>query len=570
MMPDAEFLEADRRRPTTAGFAMVKPSRGWLLALLALCILAFALRWHHIKESLPYPSMNDELHIAPAAAQILKTGDYHPGRLRYPALPTYIAAGAMAIGFLQSAADSKIRNVAEIASVTFPRYSHPRIMRAARMTFALFSVLAIAAAGWMAWLLVGRPSALLTASAVLLMSDYFFMMSWRYLNVDIIATAFVTAAILAALYATRLKYSLLRFAVAPAACAGLAAASKYTHVVLLAPIAIAIALFAPPRRRLSAVVVAALTAGLVFVAANPFSVLDLPTFLNDLAYEVRHYASGHLGHDPETGWPKLGFYARAVSADLGIPALIAAGVGLGAATWSDWRRAAIIASFVFGLLGLLMQQRVEFARNILPLFPLFAVFVAAGIHFAHDRLCAFAAPRLARRWPKLAPWSGGRFNMPLGAAIFLLLGALVLFMPMSKLGDQLVPVQNSRNEAVSWIKRNLPNDTTLIVPSEMGIDVERLIGWGFPVRIVDFVLLDTAEAVDAAVAGISPVAVLIPRWYADPRFPGAELAHRLNAAARQASLKPILSLGRGGIKVNSRPILINHLAPRVTICVPER
>ena len=543
---------------------MAEPPRRWLLALLILCVAAFALRCQHIKESLPYPSVNDELHIAPAAAEILKTGDYHPDRLRYPALPKYIAAAAMAVGFVQAAANEEIRSVAEIASVSFPYYSHPRIVGAGRLAFALLSVLAAAAIGWIAWLLVGRPGALLTAPLVLLVSDYYFMMSWRYLNVDIVATAFVAAGIVATVYATKSPFSLLRLAVVPAVCAGLAAASKYTHALLLVPVVLAILLFAPAQRRLSAIGVAVSTAGAVFVAANPFSVLDLPTFLNDLAYEARHYASGHRGHDPDKGWTKLVFYSRTVAADFGVVALIAGGVGLGVMAWSDWRRAAIVASFAIALLSLLSAQRVEFARNILPLFPLLAVFVAACIHFAYDRFRALA---------RIGGWgifAENRWHLRklLDGVVFALLVSLILLVPLSRLGNQLAPVENSREEAVSWMSSNLSEDTTLIVPSELGLDARRLFAQGFSVQVVDFVPLDTGEAIDALVANISPVAVLIPRWYADPRFPNTELAPRLNEAGEQASLKPIASFGSGGIKANSRPMLIGGLAPRVTIAVP--
>lgn len=543
---------------------MAEPPRRWLLALLILCAAAFALRCQHVKESLPYPSVNDELHVAPAAAEMLKTGDFHPDRLRYPALPKYIAATAMAVGFVQAAAKEEIRSVAEIASVSFPYYSHPRIVGAARLAFALLSVLAVAATGWIAWLLVGRPGALLTAPLVLLVSDYYFMMSWRYLNVDIVATAFVAAGVVAIVYATKSRYSLLCLAVVPAACAGLAAASKYTHAVLLVPVVLAILLFAPAQRRLSATAVAVSTAGVVFVAANPFSVLDLPTFLNDLAYEARHYASGHRGHDPDKGWTKLVFYSRTVAADFGVVALIAGVVGLGVAAWSDWRRTAIVASFAIALLSLLSAQRVEFARNMLPLFPLLAVFIAACIHFAYGRFRALA--RIGG-WGLLAE---GRWHLRklLDGVVFALLVSLILLAPLTRLGNQLTPVENSRNQAVSWILSNLSEDTTLIVPSELGLDARPLFAQGFPVQVVDFVALDTGEAIDAIVANISPVAVLIPRWYADPRFPNTELAPRLNEAAAQASLKTIAAFGGSGIKANLRPILIGHLAPRVTIAVP--
>lgn len=72
--------------------------RWLLLALLVLCVVALALRWQHIEAGLQYPRVNDELHIAPAAAKMLRTGDFHPGNMRYPALAKYIAAVGMAVG----------------------------------------------------------------------------------------------------------------------------------------------------------------------------------------------------------------------------------------------------------------------------------------------------------------------------------------------------------------------------------------------------------------------------------------------------------------------------------------
>lgn len=542
-----------------------REARRWLLALMVLCAVAFVLRFQHIRESLPYPTHTDERHIATAAVAVLKTGDYHPGTLRYPALPAYIAALAMAVGFVNAAADADIGGVDEIGSVHFPRYRHPRIVGAARLAFALLSVFALALSGWLAWLLIGRPGALLTAPLVLFVSDYYFTMSWRYLNVDIVATLFVTAGFVAAVHATRNegRYSLLRLAAVPAACAGLAAASKYTHVLLLVPVVLGILLFAPARQRWLAMAVACLTTGFVFVAANPFSVLDLPTFLDDLAYEARHYASGQWGHESDAGWGKLVYYAGEVVADFGVVALIAGGVGLGAAAWSDWRRTAIIASYALALLCLLSAQRVEFARNILPLFPLLAVFVAAGIHFAYDRLL--------RAWGGALP--RGRQQALFGGAVFVLLSSLVLHVPLTKLDGQLAPVENSRKAAVSWISSNLPKDTTLIVPSELGLAVEPLTAQGFPVQILDFMQLDTGEALDAVVADIPTVAVVIPRWEADYRcvtlgrcrdFASLELVRRVNEAATQASLRPIASFGSEG----AVPTHVWRLAPHITIAVP--
>ena len=534
--------------------------------MLVLCVVALAARWQHIKGGMQYPRVNDELHIAPVAAKVLKTGDFHPGRMTYPGLPKYIAAAGMSIGFINAATHQEVRNVHEIGNASFPYYTQPRVVMTARLTFALLAVATMAAAGWLAWLLFGRPGVLFTGPLVLALSDYYFWMSWSYLNVDIVATFFVTIGLLAIVSATRRPFSLLRLAALPAACAGLAAASKYTHGLLLVPVVAAIALFAPAGRRLSATALAVLAAALAFVAANPFSVLDLPAFLNGLAYEARHYASGHAGHDPAKGLAKLAFYSSTVARDFGIAGVIAGTVGLCAIAWQDWRRTAVVASFAAVLLALLSSQRVEFARNILPLFPLAAIFIAGGVHFVYGQLVhrGLGSSALRNILGSGPPWR----DAALRTVAFVVPCALALYAPLTKIDQQISPTPNSRHQAVAWIMQNLPSDTTLIVPTELGLDTRLLAAAGYPVRPVDFIPLDTGDAIAATAAGRSHAAVLIPSWYADPRFPNTELAARLNEAAEQAPLETIAQFGRTSIKVNVPQILVTSFEPRVSVAVP--
>ena len=117
--------------------------------------------------------------------------------------------------------------------------------------------------------------------------------------------------------------------------------------------------------------------------------------------------------------------------------------------------------------------------------------------------------------------------------------------------------------------RNLPNDTTLIVPTELGLDTRPLATAGYAVRVVDFVPLETGEAIAALAEGLSAVAVLMPKWRADARFPNAELAARLNSAAEQAPLETIASFGRSSVKVNAPRILVTSPVPHVSIAVPR-
>ena len=179
------------------------PTVGWLLVLLIICAVSFGLRSEQIDGSLPYPTHPDEGAVMKPAANILKTGHYHPGRFIYPSLPIYLAAGGLGIGFIRAAAKLEVQTVQDIGNVSYPYYSVPTMAETARRLFALFSVVAVAATGAVAFFLLQRAGALALAPLILALSPFFFLMSWRYVNVDIVGTCFVALAVAAALRGTR-------------------------------------------------------------------------------------------------------------------------------------------------------------------------------------------------------------------------------------------------------------------------------------------------------------------------------------------------------------------------------
>ncbi len=277
--------------------------RGALLALLALCAVAFWIRTAHISASLPYPQHVDEVHIARSAANILTTGNYYPSyyprEFSKPSLPTYLAAAAMGVGFISIAPElgleRSFRQIDirdDLGDVSYPFYTLPGVVEKARWLFALLSVVAMAAGGVVASHLLGRPGALILAPLVLALSSFFFGMSHRYLNVDIVGTCFVALGMAAVLQGTSRPCPTLRgLAVTPAICVGLAAGSKYTHGLLLFSVMLAIYLFMERGRRLQATVIAIMIAGLSFLAVAPYSVIALPDFVNGLGQ-----TSGPLCH----------------------------------------------------------------------------------------------------------------------------------------------------------------------------------------------------------------------------------------------------------------------------------
>ena len=530
----------------------------WLLVLLVVCAASYWLRAQQIEGSLPYPRHVDEGALMNPAARILTTGDYNPRWFHYPSLPIYFTSASMAVGFLRSAADLEVRKVDQIGSVSYPYYSVPIAAETAKQFFAFLSIVTLAAAGAVAFYLLGRPSAVALVPTILTLSPYFFHMSWGYVNVDIVGACFVTLTLAAVLKGTR-QPSTRWLVVIPGICAGLAASSKYTCALVLLPLLIGIWLFGERGRRLDGACIAVLTTVASFVVGSPYTVLDLPNFLNGLAYDVYHYASGHVGYESEPGLAKLGFYGGRLLQDFGMVAMIVAGVGLVVGAVWDWRRTLVLMSFPVVLLALLASQRVEFARNMLPVLPCVAILVGSGIFVIYGALMEGVVNR----------WLPQSFRRQIGTMIVPAVFVLCTTGQLGKFSEQATVLPESRILTVAWIKDNIPSDRTILVPEELELDARPLKARGYEIRMAKFSALDSAEEIDALIHEVpGPVVVLVPTWGIDHRFPGAELAVALNEAARDVRLKPLKSYRGRNLQVNY-PRPIRHGNPAISISVPE-
>ena len=512
-----------------------KAVRLWTGTLVLLCVGTLLLLFRHIERTLPYPQHADEGFISGPASEILQTGNLHPHRFNYPSLPTYIAAASMAVGFVRGAAHLEIRDVNALGQVGYPYYETPRVMQTARQAFALLSVLCLAMTGLSAWLAFRKPVTIFLAPLILLVSPLFLRHSWTYLNVDIVGTSFVMMTLAACLLGTA-RPSLRQCAVTPGLLAGLTAGSKYTLAVAALPVLTAIGLHFPRARVMwaAAVTVAGVLAG--FLVAVPYSLIDIPQFLNGVGYEVFHYASGHAGFAGEPGLEQLRFYLGHFLSEFGYGVAVLAIVGLFWFPRADWRRAAIMTIFPTALLWLLSQQRVHFTRNALAIHPFIAMFAAFGFVTLHERAVTWAAGR---------GWTTARVKLPVIAGSILVLATL----PFWRFGLLLHDRMDSRNVARAWIGQNLPREWAIVVPTELGFDLRGLERRGRLVKRIDLRSIRDPDTLNAQLGDVpAPAAIMVPRWGADRRSPGQREADALNAFSRQ--WRVLATFGTNDVLVN--------------------
>jgi hypothetical protein len=268
----------------------------------------------------------------------------------------------------------------------------------------------------------------------------------------------------------------------------------------------------------------------------PYSLVDIPGFLNGVGYEVFHYASGHAGFAGEPGWEQVVYYSRHFADELGYIAAVLAPAGLVLFALADWRRAAVVAAFPAGLLWLLVWQRVHFTRNALPAEPFLAMFAAYAVVAIH----AFAMRAADRRG-----WSGRRMAVSAVAGLIL----VVSVVPARHLADHLRDRTDSRNLARDWVAEHLPYNWAIVLPSELGFDRHGLEIRSRHIKVVDLRSARDPSALDALLSDVpSPAVLFVPRWGADRRSPGQKAADALNAVASR--WKVIKTFGSNDVLVN--------------------
>jgi hypothetical protein len=185
---------------------------------------------------------------------------------------------------------------------------------------------------------------------------------------------------------------------------GLAASSKYNGALLI-PVLVLAHIMANQKNsgrsagaQFSDLLLAVVLSGVVFMACNPFILLDFKEFYADFSFEEMHMGAGHLGMDPSVStW---GFYFMdALPGNLGWGLLAAAAAMFG---WSLYARKKvwIIASFPLLYLVVISTWNMRAERYLLPAVPPTLLLAAVGT----VTLATAVAAR--RRAPGIWPLSG--------------------------------------------------------------------------------------------------------------------------------------------------------------------
>jgi 4-amino-4-deoxy-L-arabinose transferase-like glycosyltransferase len=354
-----------------------------VITLVLILFLAAMLRFVGIGSGIPFNIGVDEPEIMERAVRMMRTGDFNPHFFDYPGGYFYIQLAVACLRFISGATAGEWTALDQVETADF--YLGGRAVTAFFGTATVLLVYFIGAR----W---GTRQAALAAGLMAVMPLH--VRESHYVLTDVPATFFVTLTLLLSLRASERQRG-ADFVLAGAA-AGLAAAMKYPGALsLLMPLLAAGMTLGVRPSRAAAAGAAIAGAAVAFLVAAPYTILDLPAFLNGYAHLAGYYSPKTLG---EPAWST---YWKHLSRSMQWPAvlLLVTGLILGAvrAIRGPGRlRWTLTLVFPLVYFYFLSSQTLIYGRYLLPLLPCVCLLAAAGAVSGVSLLRRFDIPRAVR------------------------------------------------------------------------------------------------------------------------------------------------------------------------------
>ncbi|HEY0623581.1 ArnT family glycosyltransferase [Sphingomonas sp.] len=406
-------------------------------ALLLILLVAAALRIHGATFGLPALNDPDEPLFMMTALDMLRSGNPNPGWFGHPATLTFYAialviAAVAGIGILAG-------RFADLDAFVAAAYADPSILfLPARLFFVACGVLCVSLT-WRLGKRLGGERLGLAAAALLAVNSAHVEYS-QLIRTDVQMTVFVLLATLASL--DILERGRLRDHAAAGIFVGLGIATKWpAALIVLSPIAAAVARGMPQHRALRPLVVVAGTTATTLFAVSPFLLLDYATVAQNLGGEARPVHPGATGG----GFlANLGWYARGpLLESFGAAGLIAAAAGSVLAL-RDRRALIAVVPGVAAFCLVIATRALVWERWVVPLLPFLALAAAAAI-------CA------------LGDWLRKRFKRRIPAFEAAAIALLLIPMAMATRASQAERLNDTRQVAAAWIRANAPRGSTILV-----------------------------------------------------------------------------------------------------------
>ncbi len=425
---------------------------GWLLFLSF--VIVFTIQSKMINNTLPYSVNIDEDHFLGAPLSMMKTGDFNPHFFNYPTLPLYLTTIGTTIGFFKSASSLETKNLKDLSPRIYPYFKHPIIIKYPKLLFIVLSSSIFVFLILIIKILYPQENQHYVLIPILFVSSVYMEQSWSYLNVNIVGAFFIVSTLLY-LFLNKEKDTFLTKTVFPGILIGAAIASKYNFFLLMVPVILSIYMHSTNNKLFKALMVLPISI-ITFIVFVPYSLLDFPKFLSDVAFELWHYKAGHAGHNGTPGFSQFIYYIHSIIEQFTYPLFFLGIIGLIKVIKDKPKDFFLLISFPILMLIFMSAQKVNFLRNVISIYAIYSIFISLGLYST-----IFFIKHLKEK--KIRTFS------------YLIL-ALALVYPMVKITHNLkrLYIPDSRNYAINWIEKHIQKGLTIYIANDLYLDARKI------------------------------------------------------------------------------------------------
>ena len=413
------------------------------ILVTAILVVGFSVRYDGITSGLPQSYIPDEYEYVHSYLQMIKRGDMNPRWWHHPSVQPYVNVATYLAVFYLEAPSGRWKSVHQMQvedMLFWGRFG-------AGVVPGTLAILVVFVLGQ--WIFGTRIG--LVASALFAVLPGVVEVS-QYNKPDSLLVLFSATSVLVTLvYLDRGGRGL---ALAAGAVVGLAVAVKYNAALLLIPFFLAV-LF---RRGIGIVSTSDLYLGVVgsilgFTVGCPYFYADLARFLDHVGAGLFNYGfQGLAGAAGVDNWKTHALYTARYGA--GVWAFLAGLMGLTVALWRIDRRLFVFLAYPVLYYSFYSSQRINFAGNLMPVYPFLAILASYGIVEA----VVFVNSYLSERMPRARAW-------PLESLALVAVLVLVAWSPASTTlrRNRLVTLPDTGTMAAQWIESRFPPGTHFAV-----------------------------------------------------------------------------------------------------------
>ncbi len=350
----------------------------WVDSVL-LGAVALGMRVWGIGFDLPNLYHRDEAKYVGIPLRILKTGDYNPHFFNYPTLFFYLLALVYVVFFLLLASRGRLGNLDGLVMPEIVmenvvgRATMPSQFLVGRGFVALTGALTVVLVYWLARKAFNRRTGWL--AALLLSVSPTHIRNSHFIAPDVTMILFLVASFACTYQVWRAGRR--QDYVLAGLLAGLAISTKYNAYPILVPLILAHCLRRQGQPLFNANIFLALIASAGgFLIGTPHAFLDLPAFLNDVAFEMRHY--GTMGDPGTEGQNAVLWYARYLLRSEGVAPLVAVWAGL-SGVLARRAKTLLFVAFPAVYIMLVASYAVKNDRTVLTIVPFLVILAATAL-----------------------------------------------------------------------------------------------------------------------------------------------------------------------------------------------